>query len=359
MAASPQDIQKLNERIIAIFTKFKEYEKKEFGAMLAENVSTALEGTNKVLEMTAKILEQEIKLLDSSSKSIKNKDKQIKEILIAQAVLSGLGPIAKMAKNYLSYEAARLKAKSDYTMEMINNNPELYNEVQEEITGFQSKDALTKIMENAKKAKDNAQQDNDKAAAIDTILIDQIDKKIAEDAVDAAKNANQEAQQAWNDVDKKNSAYNTEKDKQKRIDTLKEINKLSGVIRKKAAEVQKQARIAETAVNAQGYRDKSVEIADAIIKAFTTIQAVYKAHPNELKTLYAESENIKTLADAIKTESTTYITKDAYPKYNYAVEVAEDLSVKIKTTLNVVAFVKNLSVDERKALVNEALALGV
>ncbi len=34
MAASPEDIQKLNERIVAIFTQFKEYEKIELGAMV-------------------------------------------------------------------------------------------------------------------------------------------------------------------------------------------------------------------------------------------------------------------------------------------------------------------------------------
>lgn len=342
MAASPQDIQKLNERIVAIFTQFKEYEKKERHAMLLENVSTASEGINKVLEMTAKILEQEIKLPDQSSKSINNKNKQIKDILIAQAVLSGVGPIAKMAKNILSYQAAGLKAKSDYTMEMINNNPELYNEVQEEITGFKSKDELRTIIKNAEKAKKNAQQDNDKAALIDLILIAPIDEKIAGDAVNAAKKANQEAQQAWNDVDKKNSAYNTEKDKQKRIDTLKEISKLSGVIRKKAAEVQKQARIAETAEKAQGYRVKGKNLADATVAALNFIKSDQATLPPDQQAVETDNNEIKNNIPSIQYALAVDSHKNALEFAQKALGFLNALSLLVKDVKDLATAKANL-----------------
>lgn len=226
---------------------------------------------------------------------------------------------------------------------MINNNPELYNEVQEEITGFKSKDILKKV----EILFDEVKKYN---IEIDKILIGKkFDHTIDTTTVENAKKKAAEAQTAAE------AAYGT-------IGKTKVEDKDKAqirIIRKKAAEAKDQLRIAEMAEKAKEYRAKSIETADAIIKAFTMIEAVYNKHKEELKTLYAESVKIKTLADAIKTESPTYITKDAYPKCNYALKVAKDLSDKIKTTLNGVAFVKNLSVDERTDLESVVVALGV
>ena len=321
MAASPEDIRTLIERIVAIFSSLKEYEKKEFWAMMLENASTLSEGVCKELETATKIIDQDIKTLSPTSTSLivdtKKKNEQIKDILISQIVFTSLGLVAKMAKNYLSYQAAGLKAKSDYMMEMINNNPDLYSEVGVNIKNFKLKDTLTTIINDINTNFPKAEAAHVVAQRIKkSKTIAQIDSNIANEAADAVISAYSPLNTAKTEIDSKKVEYDAATGplkREERTTILGVIIEQSKIFRKNFPEVQKQARIAETAEKAQGYRNEAKQLAEEAKNACT---GIIKDKTQSLK--HKEADDIIKEADKIingiektnPTESKTYL-KDA------------------------------------------------
>ncbi len=140
-------------------------------------------------------------------------------------------------------------------MEMINNNPDLYDEIQNEITKFKSKDILQKV----KTLFDEVKKYN---TEIDTIYnnnkFNKIDKTTVENAKNKAAKAKTDAEAAYGTIGKTKVE---DKDKAQ-----------IRIIRKKAAEAKDQLRIAEMAEKAQEYRDKGKRLADATETAFGALK---------------------------------------------------------------------------------------